>query len=58
MNCFINHFPLYAVKHLLLWIAFDPVFAGDFLIREFKEKGGKFGWGQTKKRSVYREICF
>ena len=51
MKCFINHFPLYAVMSgtLLLQTAFDPAFAGHFLIREFKEKDGKFGWGQRKR---------
>ena len=49
MNCFINHFPLYAVRHPPVKTAFDPAFAGHFLISEFKEKVGKFGCGQGKR---------
>ena len=45
----INHFPLYAVRHPSVINSFDPAFAGHFLIREFKEKGGKFEWGQRKR---------
>ena len=40
--CFINHFPLYAVRHPPVINSFchcDPAFAGYFLINEFKEKG-------------------
>ena len=48
MNCFINHFPYMLSSILLLQTAFDLVFAGHFLIREFKKKGGKLGGSEKR----------
>ena len=41
--------PLCAVRHPPVKTAFDPAFAGHFLIRELKEKGGKFECCQRKR---------
>ena len=49
VNCFINHFSLYAVRHPPVINSFDPAYAGHFLIIEFKEKVGQFGWDQRKR---------